>query len=78
EDNFIKIIEAPRDSCSGTLYFGHSGNHYVALKKARKSPSGNKKRSDTFDWWDKEEYNPGISVFKGRKYDILEQDIPKE
>jgi hypothetical protein len=29
-------------------------------------------------WWDREEYNPGISVFKGRKYDTLEQDIPKE
>ena len=29
---------------------------------------------DTFEWWEEEEFNPGISVFKGIKYDLTEDE----
>ena len=30
------------------------------------------KQCDTFEWWEEEEYNPGVSVFKGVKYDLTD------
>jgi hypothetical protein len=33
DDNYTKIIEPVGASSTGFLYFGHTGNHYVALKK---------------------------------------------
>ena len=32
DDNFVKVVEPQLGPSVGTLYFGHSGNHYVALK----------------------------------------------
>ena len=33
EDNYTKIIAPPGRPSTGFLYFGHTGNHYIALKK---------------------------------------------
>lgn len=41
EDNFIKTIEPREGSKHGQLYFGHTGQHYVALKKSNKDVSNN-------------------------------------
>lgn len=32
DENFIKIIEPKEGARVGTLFFGHTGNHYVALR----------------------------------------------
>lgn len=32
DDNFVKVVEPQLGPSVGTLYFGHSGNHYVPLK----------------------------------------------
>ncbi|KAJ7381965.1 hypothetical protein OS493_037986, partial [Desmophyllum pertusum] len=32
DDNYVKVVEPQSGASIGTLYFGHSGYHYVALK----------------------------------------------
>ena len=33
EENYIKIIDAPKGTSTGFLYLGHSGDHYILLNK---------------------------------------------
>lgn len=41
DENFVKIIEPKEGTAVDTLFFGHTGNHYVALRPKEKviSPS---------------------------------------
>lgn len=34
-DDYVKVFKPKREPYIGTLYFGHTGNHYVALKPLR-------------------------------------------
>ena len=36
DENFVKVVKPHSGPSIGTLYFGHSGNHYVALKPKQK------------------------------------------
>lgn len=39
DDNFVKVVEPQLGPSVGTLYFGHSGNHYVPLKLKQRASS---------------------------------------
>lgn len=38
DDNYVKVVVPQSGAPIGTLYFGHTGNHYVALKLKKKVP----------------------------------------
>lgn len=41
DENFVKTIEPKEGTAGNTLFFGHTGNHYIALRPKEKviSPS---------------------------------------